>query len=152
MIQNILVPIDFSDVTDTVISEASRLARPSSARIWLVHVTDSNLHFVGYEFGLVPSRDSVAKELRHEHHMLDEYHGKLSQEGLQVTAMLVPGNPAEKILKEADRMNADLIILGSHGHGALHHLLMGSVCEGVIRQSRHLVVIVPSKGAVHDES
>jgi nucleotide-binding universal stress UspA family protein len=59
--------------------------------------------------------------------------------------MLVSGLPARKILGEADRLEATLIVMGSHGHGALFNLLMGTVCNGVLRKSRCPVVVVPAR-------
>ena len=55
----------------------------------------------------------------------------------------------ETILEEAAKLNADLIILGSHGHGGLLRALLGSVCEGVLRKSILPVLIVPARKTGH---
>ncbi|MDP6636898.1 MAG: universal stress protein [Phycisphaerae bacterium] len=145
MSQNILAPIDFSDVTDAVIAKAAQLAKAMDAKIWLIHAAVPEPDFVGYEVGPEYIRDSAARHLREEHRTLGEYQEKLRAEGADVTAMLVPGEAVAKILQEADRLKADWIVLGSHGHGALYNLLAGSVCQGVLRKTGCPVVIVPSR-------
>ena len=147
MASNILVPVDFSDVTETVLARAADLVRAFGAKMWLIHIAEPEGAFVGYEFGLVPSRDAVAMELHREHQLLQKYQDALRADGLNVTAMLLSGPAADKILEEARRVEADLIVLGSHGHQALHHLLAGSVCQAVLHETSCPVVLVPSKVA-----
>ena len=148
MAKNIVVPVDFSDVSDLVVAEARCLAKAMGAKTWLIHVAVTESAFVGFEFGLLPSRDRVARELRHEHRRLEQYEEAFKTDDLDVTSLLVSGPPAAKIIEEARRLKADLIILGSHAHGALHHLLSGSVCEVVLMQAICPIVIVPSKAVI----
>ncbi len=145
MPDNILVPIDFSDVTDAVIAKAAHLAKALGAKVWLIHTAIPEPDFVGYEVGPEYIRDSAARHLREEHQVLGQYQDKLRAEGVEVTAMLVPGEAIEKILQEAVSLEADWIVLGSHGHGALYNLLAGSVCQGVLSKATCPVVIVPSR-------
>ena len=145
MSTNILTPIDFSDVSDAVIARSSELAKALDAKVWLIHAAVPEPDFVGYEVGPEYIRDSAARHLREEHKMLGQYQDKLRQDGVDVTAMLVPGDAVEKILREAISLKADWIVLGSHGHGALYNLLAGSVCQGVLKKSACPVVIVPSR-------
>ena len=145
MSNNILAPIDFSDVTDAVIAKTAQLAKALDAKVWLIHAAVPEPDFVGYEVGPEYIRDSAARHLRDEHKKLGEYQEKLSQDGVEVTAMLVPGDATEKIIQEAERLEIGWIVLGSHGHGALHNLLAGSVCQGVISKSACPVVIIPSR-------
>jgi nucleotide-binding universal stress UspA family protein len=53
------------------------------------------------------------------------------------------GHPAAELLKAADRLQADLIILGSHGKGRLRYSFLGSVAEKILRKSRRPVLVVP---------
>ena len=52
---------------------------------------------------------------------------------------------AKLILEEAERLEAEVIIMGSHGHGALYDLIVGSVTEGVLRKAKCPVLVLPSK-------
>lgn len=142
---NILAAVDFSDVTPTVLAKAGELAKALGAKVYLLHVASAEPDFVGYEVGPVYIRESVARELRKEHQQLQEYQEGLQQEGIDVTAMLVSGAPADKIVDEVEKLNADMIILGSHGHGALYDLLVGSVCKSVLKKAGCPVLVVPSR-------
>jgi nucleotide-binding universal stress UspA family protein len=145
MQNNILAPIDFSDVTDAVVAKTAQLAKALDAKVWLIHAAVPEPDFVGYEVGPEYIRDSAARHLRDEHQKLGEYQEKLREEGVDVTAMLVPGDAVDKIIQEAQRLEIDWIVLGSHGHGALYNLLAGSVCQGVLSKAQCPVVIVPSR-------
>jgi len=144
MSDNIITPIDFSDVTDEVVAKTAQLAKALDAKVWLIHAAVPEPDFVSYEVGPEYIRDSAARRLREEHRMLGQYQDNLRADGVDVTAMMVPGQPVAKILQEAQRLEADWIVLGSHGHGALHNLLAGSVCQGVVKKATCPVVIIPS--------
>jgi len=152
MFRKILVPVDFSDVTDKVLDEARRIARSFDAKTWLVHVAAPEPDFIGYEVGPAYIRDSLARNLRDQHQRLQAYQGTFTAEGLEATSMLVPGIPVRKVVAEAERLAPDLIIIGSHGHGALYHLLMGSVAESVLKHAACPVLVVPSKLAEPTEA
>lgn len=147
MFRKILVPVDFSDVTDKVLQEARALARQFGAKTWLVHVAAPEPDFIGYEVGPAYIRDSLARDLRDQHQRLQAYQDTFTSEGLDATSMLVPGIPVRKIVAEVERLAPDLIIVGSHGHGALYNLLMGSVAESIVKHATCPVLIVPAKAA-----
>jgi nucleotide-binding universal stress UspA family protein len=145
MFRKILVPVDFSDVTDKVLDEARRIARSFNAKTWLVHVAAPEPDFIGYEVGPAYIRDSLARDLRDQHQRLQVYQEMFAAEHLEATSMLVPGIPVRKVVAEAERLAPDLIIIGSHGHGALYHLVMGSVAESVLKHATCPVLVVPCK-------
>ncbi len=142
--KKILVPVDFSKVTEVTIQKAAEWALPVKAEVLLLHVAPPEPEFVGYEVGPGSVRDAVAHQLSAEHRDLQHLQEPLAKLGIPVKALLIQGYIVEKILSEASRWGADLIVLGSHGHGGLHHLLMGSVAEGVVRKASCPVLLVPS--------
>jgi len=148
--QRILVAVDFSPGTTGVISAAAELVRALSGECWLLHVAAPEPEFVGYGVGPQSVRDQVATELMGEHRELHQEAARLRDAGLRVTAIQVQGATVEKILQEAARLQADVIVLGSHGHGALRRALLGSVSEGVLRGARCPVLIVPAPKARAD--
>lgn len=141
--KTILAPIDFSDVTKAVVRSAADLAKAFQAALYLLHVAPSDPDFIGYEPGPQTVRDSVARKFRKEHQQLQELESELKSKGLDVHALLVQGATTEKILQEAQRLQAEMVVIGSHGHGALKKLLVGSVAEGVLRKVSCPVLIVP---------
>ncbi len=143
--KTILVPVDFSDVTDAVLAEAVSLGRALGARIGLIHVAAPDPEFVGYEVGPESVRNQVAQAYRKEHRSLQALHERIAGEGIEAAALLIQGPTVEKVLAEAARQEADYILMGSHGHGALHSLLVGSVTEGVLRGAACPVVIVGAR-------
>lgn len=73
------------------------------------------------------------------------YKQLVSNEGLDASAAMLIGSPVHLILEEAARLNPEMIVLGSHGHGLVHHLVLGSVASDVLKQAACPVVVVPSR-------
>lgn len=144
MIKNILVPVDFSGVTESLMRHAHELARAFGAVVCLLHVEAPEPYFVGYKPGPQSVRDSVARDIRENNRRLFELRDILHGDGIEAKALLLQGPTAEVILKEAARLPADVIVIGSHGRGALYHLLLGSVSHSVLAGSLCPVLIVRS--------
>lgn len=143
--KTILVPVDFSDVSSRVVTTAKDLARSFSSKLVLLHVSEPEPDFVGFEPGPVAVRTTVAHDFRKEHQTLEELQAQLASEGLEVLALQIQGPIVDKVLDEADKLGADLIVVGSHGHGALFEFLVGSVTSGVLRAAKCPVLVVPAR-------
>ena len=144
---NILAAIDFSPVTDQVLKALERIGPAMPAHVWLVHVAPPDPDFVGYGTGPEGVRNQVAVEHRDRHRELQGHAHRLRSAGVETTALLVQGATVETIINEADRLSAALIVLGSHGHGRIYDMLVGSVAEGVVRASKLPVLLVPAQRA-----
>jgi nucleotide-binding universal stress UspA family protein len=59
---------------------------------------------------------------------------------------MAQGDPVKTILKEAKRLDAELIVVGSHGHGMMFDALVGSISAGILRKSLIPVLVVPVRG------
>lgn len=140
--KRIVIPIDFSDVTDRVIEFVTPLATVFDAKLWLVHVAQPHPDFNG--LSLAQAEDWRMISVLPVHQPLIALAEKLNAEGLVTTPVLLQGPPVESIHETVKAVDADMIVLGSHGHGALYDLLVGSVSEGVMRYSTVPVCIVPS--------
>ncbi len=144
---NIIAAIDFSDMTPVVLAETERFARAFSARVYLIHVAEPEPAFVGFEAGPPVVRDQMADTYQHEHRRIQEKAEGFRQSGLEATALLIQGPTVRTLLDEAKRLDAGLIVAGSHGHGAVYSILVGSVSEGLIRHASCPVLVVPAKKA-----
>lgn len=139
----LLVAIDFSDATDVVLQESQKLAGALDGAIYLVHVVPPEPDFIGYDPGPQTERKFIASLRHQEHREIQELGQELEKKGFDVTALLVQGSTVETILEQARKLPADMIVLGSHGHGAVYHLLAGSVSKGVLKQATCPVLVVP---------
>ncbi len=144
--KTILVPVDFSDTTAPVVAQAQMLARAFDADLVLLKVAEPEPDFVGFEPGPQTVRVAVAHDFRADHAKLDELKTQATGGGIAVTALHVQGPIVEKILDQANERDAAMIVMGSHGHGALYELLVGSITQGVLKGAKCPVVVVPSAG------
>ena len=152
MYQRILVPVDGTSAKQAMLDEAIHLTQfchESSLR--LVHVVDvSAVAEVEREWGGASSVANVADAVRkNAQDILDDAAQKVKAAGLDTEAVLIEiqdGDLAAAVVEGAKKWDADLIVMGTHGHGGLYHLIMGSVAEGVVRQARVPVLLVPSQG------
>ncbi len=156
--KKILVAVDFSKNKGEVMDRASALAQGLGAKLWIVHVTSDALQ-TAYEstqfYGFTPeftggpggdvemARDICAGEYKREHQSLLNLSSKMRQDGIDAQAMLLKGNAAAMILEKAEDFDVDIIVMGSHGHGLLRKVLLGSVTEAVLRKAPCSVLIVP---------
>ena len=141
--ENILVAIDFSDLTQKVIEQGKMMACAFDCKLWLIHIAAPEPDFVGYSTGPQFRRDLRAETLHDEHKYLQNKADELRKQGVDVTTLLIQGETVESILQEALKLEADSIIIGSHGRSALSKTLMGSVSEGIVRCAPCPVTIVP---------
>jgi len=140
---HILAAVDFSDLADPVIQQAEHLARALDCPVTLIHVAPANPEFIGYEAGPQTVRDARAKELRAEHADLNQRAAQLKERGVDANSLFIEGASVETILQKSQQLEADFIVIGSHGHGPIYEVLVGSVCEGVVRKSTCPVLVVP---------
>jgi nucleotide-binding universal stress UspA family protein len=141
---SLLVAVDFSSVTDDQLEIVGRLASPNR-EIYLLHVAEPDPTFVGMEAGPEEVRHQVAVEFKREHDQIHALADRLREQGHEATALLVQGPTIQTILKQAEKLEGEVIVVGSHGHGKLFDLVVGSVSAGVIRKSPVPVLVVPSR-------
>ena len=140
----ILIGVDLSESTEKLVRKAEEIVRALSAEVWLLHVAEPEPDFVGLEVGPQSTRDSLSKRFHAEHRQIQEMAEQLRKTGLDTTALLVQGSTVETILKEALKLDVDMIVVGSHGRGAMYQLLVGSVSEGVLHKSECPVIVIPT--------
>ncbi len=140
----LLVATDFSPQTRKVLDVAKRLALALDASLCVLHVAAPEPAFKTYTAGERQDRDETAAEYRQEHRLVQEAAGAMRDAGIEARALMVQGPPAKVIVGEADKLDADLIILGSHGFGAVFKMLLGSVSSAVLKKADRPVLIVPA--------
>ena len=140
---SILVAVDLSPASEKVVKAAGRVAKLTGASVYILHAAEPEPDFVGYDAGPEVVRTQVAQELRREHRQVQALADTLRQDDINATALLVRGPTVETTLKEAKSLEAELIVVGTHGHGAVYDVLIGSYSAGIIRKSSLPVLVVP---------
>lgn len=144
--KNILVAVDFSDLSQRVVDTAIEVALATGAKIWLLHcVEHPTFVFAATEapVSFPVSNTHLPRDYPAEHRKLNALNIDLRQKGIESETLFVGGNAADEILEAAAHNMIDLIILGSHGHGALYDLIMGSVTKSVLYSTTIPTMIVP---------
>jgi nucleotide-binding universal stress UspA family protein len=141
MIEKILIATDGSDSAHEALEFGLDLAAEHETRAFVVHVAPAVDVMPYANFGYVaPSLPHEFDE--HDRECLQEAVELAAEKGVDVEAVLLKGKPADEIVTYADTIDADLIVVGSRGHGAVASALIGSVSRGVIHESRRPVLIV----------
>ena len=140
----ILVCVDLSDSTEEILQIIEKLCRPLNAKIWLLHNAMPEPETIEFKIDPVEARESLAKIFHHQHRQIQELAERFRKSGVDATALLVHGKTVDTILTEAADLDIDLIVVGSHGHGAMYQLLVGSISEGVLHKSSKPVLVIPT--------
>jgi nucleotide-binding universal stress UspA family protein len=144
VLERILVCVDFSEVTERVVGYAKTVSALSGAEVRLLHVAAPNPDFVGFEAGPDVVRNQVAHALRDEHEKLERLAEMFAEANVRAKPLMIQGPTADTILEQSHRFSANLVVLGSHGHGAFHDFIAGSVTRGVLKKSSVPVLVVPA--------
>lgn len=147
----IIVPLDFSDTSGRLLEAAEAEARLRSAKLVLLHVIEPSAEVAGFEADPQMMHLRIGQNLEDEGRVEEKRMQKLSatinERGVSCATCLKFGLPADEIIAARKEHEANLIIMGSHGRGALYHLFAGSVVTGVLRQTECPVLVVPLRKA-----
>ena len=141
-LQKILVPTDFSDYAAKALDYAIAFAERHQAEIILLHVVEPT-YYAEFDQSVPPNLFELQRDLvrsRHDH--LNRIGREKVGSRVAHRAVVHLGNPYAVIVETAKAMEADLIILATHGHTGLKHVLLGSTAERVVRHAPCPVLIV----------
>ena len=145
--KTILAAVDFSNATSGVLEMAVGMAKAFGAQLRLFHAVEPEPSYTAYgftpeEFPAMHVYQEEAK--RRAVTKLAELATQVQADLPGVTTHVVEGSPLHSLLEYVKECNADLIILGSHGHGVIASLLLGSVAEGMVRKATIPTLVVPA--------
>ena len=144
--RRLVVATDFSTGSQAGIGAVEAVSGKGPLAVDLVHVLEP----IAY---LIPT---APMWLEHEHARREDARAQLERfsaalekrvAGIRVRMHLVGGPPAAEICRLAEKVRADLVIVGSHGRTGLSRAMIGSVAENVARHAARPVLIVPVAGA-----
>ena len=160
--KKILVPVDFSPAMDGVLTVADQTARAFDADLHLVHVREiaalpvfpaATIGYPGIGMPEMGMADGLptgvagclpSEPTERNKNQLDALAEELKRNGRRVVAHQRDGTVVEEVLQTATEIGADLIVMGSHGHGSVYNLLVGSVTEGILKAGKCPVLLVPA--------
>ena len=140
-IQKIVVPTDFSNYSKHALKYAVALAQSFRAKVYVVHVHDSypeGAAFEGMYFdsGVLAKLESKAEE------NLNSIVDYLRAQNIDAEAVLGKGRPYVEIVRQAEKLKADVIVIATHGRKGASHLIFGSTAERVVRMASCPVLTV----------
>jgi nucleotide-binding universal stress UspA family protein len=150
--KNILVAIDFEKEASLLIDRAFDLAQKFGSKVWLIHVAAPDPEFVGYDVGPQNERDFRADELKKEHKIIEKYAHQLKEKGIDAEELLIQGATVETILKETEKLNIDLVIIGHHKHRLLYKTFVGNTDSSLVNKSKVAVLQIPLNKSFSESS
>lgn len=149
MLKKILLATDLSDASDTATEMALEARRMLDAELVVVYVIEAMLEaknwFLPDTAAMEALRNAVAHEQEAVQQRLAEKMASLGVQGADVRVL--HGRPGDAIVECADEVEADLIVIGTHGRRGFQRAVMGSVATRVARTAGRPVLVVPAKGS-----
>jgi nucleotide-binding universal stress UspA family protein len=148
LIKKILVPIDFSDYSKKALQYTVTFAKQFNAELCLIYVIEPVIYPADLSMGqvVIPQTEiDLSTKSRQELELLAKTEiGSL----LKYEIIIKNGKPFMEIIETASEIDADLIIISTHGHTGVEHLLFGSTAEKVVRKAPCPVLTIrePMKG------
>jgi len=133
MYQRVLVPLDGSDVAETILPFVEKVAGPLDAEVLLLRVVEPIAAAVGLASGEVGAADRLLEHRMAARRYLQALAERFAARGLRVRTRAALGVPATEIVATAEAERADLIAMTTHGRSGVRRLVFGSVAEEVLR-------------------
>ena len=140
--KKILVPIDFSKPSEYAAKMAAMIAHKTSATVYLIHLIELPSGVVDMGFNSKFSVPESMLYLRKTREKILEFKKSFFSEAITVEYFIKINNPFEGIKNYAEKIDADLIVMGSKGHSEFEEIMIGSNTEKVVRTSKIPVIAV----------
>lgn len=151
-LRRILVPTDFSKFSQNALTYATAFAEKFSSEVLLLHVVQDLALFIPEAvLGTPAVTPPVEQFIASAKTALERTVAEMKLPGIAIRPEVAEGVPFEEIIRTAREKDVDLIVMGTHGHTGLAHMLMGSVAEKVVRKAPCPVLTVrhPEHEFVH---
>lgn len=149
MLKEVLLPTDGSETADKAVAFAATLLEGISCKVTLLSVVEEPVYSTFWSDGLIapevimPPPEELREEMdRRAGESLKESTSPLREAGLEAETKIRFGHSAAEILQELEDGDYDMVVMGSHGRGALGGFLLGSVSDRVMHHANCPVLIV----------
>jgi len=142
--KTIIAALDFSDASELVLAQTAELARATGSDVHLVHAIESLANFYDIYGYTVPDTSEFERHANERAALrLTEKAADLGLSVGKVTTKVLAGPVVEALLEYTNDLEDSVLVIGTHGHGVLARVLMGSVAEKVLRRSKIPVLMIP---------
>ncbi len=132
LFRRVLCPIDFSEHSLAALEVALKIVQQNDAALYLLNVAPMPAGAAGFQPVPMDAYPIVEKDKREQ---LEKLAQQRIPAAVRCKTLVTSGDPAEQVLETARDLDADLIVMGTHGRKGLSHLVLGSVAERVVRES-----------------
>jgi|SRR3990172_10291521 len=134
-IKRILVPIDFSDYSKSALNYAVEFVRHFKSELYLIYVVEPVIYPPDFSMGqiAIPSID-LEMDKRAKDELVNLVKKQIPSE-IKTKTIVKTGKPFIEIIETASELDADMIIIATHGHSGMEHILFGSTAEKVVRKA-----------------
>ena len=142
--QNILVPVDGSDISFSALKHAAAIAKAFGSKVTAISVVAED-PFAAADFYYSPDmlKDYIQEAIKNAEEGLGKAKQLAEQQGVQIDTQVVRDSvAAETIIKTAESLHTDLIIMGSHGRKGFQKFFLGSFAQDGLGQTKLPVLIV----------
>lgn len=136
MLKTLVVPLDGSLLAETAIPHALALARPTKAMIHIVRVVTPRMGGQLDQFQTDRQHTAQAEQY------LSPIQAQMREEGARVRTTVLHGYPIDQLLIHSAQVQADLIVMATHGRSGVQRLILGSVADRIVREAACPVVLV----------
>ena len=143
--KKILIATDGSASAREAVAFGLELAARQGAEVIVVHVAPALDVLPVAGFGMPAAQPHPVSA--YDRASLDVASTLAAAAGVKIQTELLTGNPVDEIVAFADSIDADLIVVGSRGHGAVASAILGSVSQGVLHEARRPVLVFRRAGA-----
>ncbi|MFQ5536792.1 MAG: universal stress protein [Gemmatimonadota bacterium] len=154
MFHSLLVPLDGSEFSERSLGLATQIAKASGAQLHLVHVhvghapdhflSNTQFHYEGLDLGEYDERHR-----QEEVAYLKKVAERVAEEGVRVDTHLLEAPVTASIISYAGKVGADLIVITTHGHTGVSRMWLGSVADGLVRQTHLPILVIHPAGESH---
>jgi nucleotide-binding universal stress UspA family protein len=139
--RRLLVPTDFTETSERALDWAFALSERVGASVFIMHAYE--MPIIGFPDGALVATAEIAMRMNDAARTgLERVTAKRKGGKVPVEAILREGVPWEEITKVADEVDADIIVIGTHGRKGLARALLGSVAENVVRTATRPVLTI----------
>ncbi len=144
MYEEILVPLDGSELAEAALPHARALAKAFDSRVTLISILEPAAVFSqpGMVGPVITVSGGTDEEMATLREYLDNIAGNLSKEGINIRVVIRQGDPASEVVDYATSNHEDIIVMSTHGRSGIQRWVYGSVADKVLRSATMPVLLI----------